>query len=171
MKEDLCHFLAKESSIPPVACIPIVGCGDQTFKEYIWEHLNVYKPKEGPLSSLTRAKYDEICAGFKKDPNPRKFLYGQTYLYWSKALDINEGPTFLTLECPSLVITGEKDLGCAASETLVKKALKLKKKVRYLKIPEADHFVTHPKYGLIKEIGKYILQLGKEPEELRYEVV
>lgn len=183
--------LAKHSCITPEACIPIVGCGDQTFKEYIWQHITrmpyfqASKSRCGCIKKIvqwfsmkaskipcSRTEYDKRCEAMNANPDPNKFWYGQTHLYWSKAMELNEEYDFLELKCPSLVISGAYDLGCEATDRLVQKAFAQKNDVRYLRIPDAGHFVSHPKFGIIGEIGKYIHGLSEPSEEkLRYEVM
>lgn len=70
----------------------------------------------------TRSEYEACCAKIKATPSPKKWWFGQTYLYWSDCLDDAEENDFLKLKCPILVISGSADIQAKSTQRLVEKA-------------------------------------------------
>jgi serine-type D-Ala-D-Ala carboxypeptidase/endopeptidase len=158
--------------VNPCACITLVGCGDQSFKEYIWNHIEQFNRaveinpwwKRAYLTILkiyenipsTRDEYELLCQEMLSDPNPSKFWYGQTYLYWSDALEQNEQKDFLQLNCPALVVAGSKDIECESSDRLIAKAKSQNKNVTYLRIDGMTHDISDPQFKVMSKVQEYI---------------
>ena len=143
-------------AVKPDACIALIGCGDQLFKEYIWTH----QLKQGVFSD--RKDYEEQIEKMKKDPDPKKWWYGQTYRYWADALDQSESKEALELECPFLVVAGSEDHEVASTDRLVQKAREQKKDITYLRIEGMEHDALNPKWNVLNQIVTFL-----ENHELR----
>lgn len=144
----------------PEACIAIVGCSDLSFKDYIWEFIKL-KFKNSKLSKKSGLPscyedYNDWCEYMKNNPDPNKFWFGQSFLYWADALDQTEYREFLSLKCPSLIIAGSKDTACFATDRLIKKAYNNNQKITYLKIEKMAHNALDPKYKVMDKIVKFL---------------
>ncbi|MBN1914815.1 MAG: hypothetical protein JW769_02880 [Parachlamydiales bacterium] len=145
-------------AIHPTACIPIVGCSDQSFKEYIWNVIQNINPIAKRLYRLPKNQqdYELQMQKMKENPDPNQFWFGQTFRYWSDALDQTEFQEFLNLSCPVLVITGSKDIGCSSTDRLIEKARKNNQDITYLRIKGMEHDALNPKWNVINQVIEYI---------------
>lgn len=149
--------------VKPSALIVLVGCGNQTFKEYIWKIL-VSMPEEyqqscfpdiADYTSLQDA-YAEQIQLMKKNPDPFLFWFGQSYLYWSDALDLREDQEFLNLKCPILTVTGSQDVECSSTEELIKRAKEQAQDVSYFKVEGAGHRVLDPEWAIDQHLVNFL---------------
>ncbi|NGX49428.1 MAG: hypothetical protein K940chlam5_01026 [Candidatus Anoxychlamydiales bacterium] len=141
--------------------VAIVGCGDQTFKEYIWQVIEKMYFSSSWSDKLifwwedlpkNRAEYEDKCEEMKKNPTPNKWWFGQTYLYWSDALDQEEKDDFLALKCPSLVISGSEDVGVESTNSLIEKAISKKMDITYFCIEGMGHNAMNPEFQVIDKV-------------------
>ncbi len=152
--------------VNPSVCIALVGCGDQNFKEYIWNVIQQMRPLcytwVWPLVCWwcsipnNRSKYDILCEMMKKNPDHKKWWFGQTFRYWADALDQCEVNDFLSLACPCLVVSGSKDVGCSSTDRIVERAKQLDKDVTYACIEYMDHDVLNPQWGTLKIVQQFL---------------
>ena len=157
--------------ITPNTCIAIVGCGDLSVKEYIWKEIQkIYASSsiwEKPIIKWiyqlpsTRTKYDILCDKIKNNPDTQKKWFGQTFLYWSDCFDQSEDQEFLSLKCPSLIISGEQDIECFSTKRLIKKAKENKQNVTHICIKKMGHNALNPKWGVLKNVLKWCNQILK----------
>lgn len=152
----------------PIACIVLVGCGDQTFKEYIWRTIQNYRNDKSIKSKLISwwynfpknySDFDKKCQLMKNDPSPKKWWFGQTYLYWADSLDQEEKTAFLELNCPVLVIAGSKDLEEPSTQRLVSQAEEKGKDVTYRCIEGMGHNVLQSQWEVIDIIIDFLNSL------------
>jgi len=54
----------------------------------------------------------------KENPSPKKWWFGQTFLYWVDSLDIFSSQEFLNLRYPLLVITGSEDFSGTSTDQI-----------------------------------------------------
>ena len=143
----------------PSACIALVGCGDQSFKEYIWNFIQFMQASGVPLSNelpADRAAYEALCEMMKANPDPNQWWLGQTFLYWADALDQTEEREFLGLKCPVLVVAGSEDLECPSTDRLIEKACQNNQDVTYLRIKGMGHNVLDPEWQIMEKIQQFI---------------
>ncbi|MCB1117275.1 MAG: alpha/beta hydrolase [Chlamydiia bacterium] len=150
-------------SVNPAACVVLVGCGDQTFKEYIWHTLQsapfwkrVWVTCIGDMP-FTRASYEARVARMKSNPTPEKFWYGQTYRYWADALDQFEMDAFLQLKCPVFVVTGTQDIECPSTDRLIARAKAQGQDVTYLRVEGMAHGVLDSKWNVMPKILDFFI--------------
>lgn len=156
--------LAKK--IKPLACVTIVGCSGKSFKEYIWETITSMSSAmpwwQRFLSywwysiPYTRGDYDKQCAIMKKDPDYKKWWFGQTYLYWSDTLGKSEAGDFLSLSCPCLVVAGSKDIARSSTDQLVERAKKKNKDVTYICIEGMAHDALNPQWNVLGQVYEFL---------------
>ncbi len=146
----------------PSACVALVGCGDQTFKEYIWQSLSqapvwrhFYMMCNGDMP-FTRKAYEKHVAQMKSNPVSDQFWYGQTYLYWADALDQCEMDAFLQLKCPVFVVAGTKDLECPSTDRLIAQAKEQNQDVTYLRVDGMGHDVLNPQWEVMPKILEFL---------------
>jgi len=155
------------------ACVVMVGCGDQSFKDYIWQHL-VYSSQNIQHLNIvqrlyyrfyfwyqdipqSRDEYERHCKMMKENPLPEKFWYGQSYKYWAHALDQTETEEFSALQCPTYVIMGGKDLEVESTKRLLQ--ANKKPNIQSYCIEEAGHDVLNPKCNLLPKIISFLVSL------------
>jgi len=153
-------------AVNPAACIILVGCGDQPFKEYIWETIKVTYKQSGWWQRLVlawkyrlpsnRKEYEKLIATMKKNPDHRRWWFGQTYRYWADALEQTEAKEFLSLRCPMLVITGTEDIESASTDRLIEKVNHSEQDVTYLRIDGMGHDVMSPEWGVMDTLIAFI---------------
>ena len=153
----------------PIACITLGGCGDQTFKEHIWHTIQNYRHGKSIKNKLIAWWYnfpknyldfDKKCRLMKNDPSPKKWWFGQTYLYWADSLDQEEKTAFLELNCPVLVIAGSKDLEESSTQRLVSQAEEKGKDVIYKRIEGMGHNVLGPQWKVIDIVLDFLNSLN-----------
>jgi pimeloyl-ACP methyl ester carboxylesterase len=145
--------LAHESD--PAACIVLVGCGDQTFAEYIWNAIQKIAPSEHRRFAMLpedREAYNSQIEMMKEHPDPMRFWFGQSFLYWSDALDQSEHLEFLNLKCPVFVVSGSEDIECVSTDRLVAMAKKQQQDVSYLRIDGMGHDVLQPQWDVMRQV-------------------
>lgn len=145
--------------IAPDGCIILAGCQDEPFKELIWDFVQFSKMsdlKNGQYLPATREEFDWQCERMKLDPDPTKWWLGQTYLYWSEALDQTEAEEFLGLRCPVMVVAGSKDLKTESTDRLVEKGLSQGQEVNYLRVEGMGHQVLDPQWKILDSIIDYL---------------
>jgi pimeloyl-ACP methyl ester carboxylesterase len=140
--------------IQPLACVAIVGCGKQSFKEYIWKTIQSMPVWKRIFINLpaSRMAYEERCRRMKSDPSPEKRWFGQTYRYWADALDQSEHQEFLELKCPVIVVAGSKDIECASTDQLVEMAKRNGRNVAYLRIEGMGHEALDLRWNVIERV-------------------
>lgn len=145
------------SRVKPNACIALIGCGDQTFKEYIWNHmLTRVQNKEFEPLFPTRDAFEEHVKMMKEDPDPNKWWYGQTFRYWADALDQSEWREALKLECPFLIVAGSNDIEVSSTDRLVEKLKSNRRNVTYLRIEGMGHDVLNPQWNVQSKIIDFL---------------
>jgi len=149
----------------PDACVAIVGCGDQTFQEYIW---NVIQAISSSMSwwqrflfwwhsiPTDRAGYNKQCEKMKKDPDHKKWWFGQTFRYWADALDQCEMDDFLTLSCPCLVVAGTNDVESEATDRIIQMAKNKNKDVTYLCVEGMGHGALDPQWNVLESMREFL---------------
>ena len=150
----------------PDACVAIVGCGDQTFKEYIWKFLKSMRAclpwwrriifcwwASVPTS---RASYEARCKKMKKNPDHNKWWFGQTFKYWADALDQCEADNFLALTCPCFVVAGSKDIECESTDRIVKIAKDNGNDVTYMRVEGMCHGALDPQWGVLEGLREFL---------------
>ena len=152
--------------INPAACIALVGCGDQNFKEYIWNVIQQIQSScytwQWPLkrwwSSLPKNKneYNLLCVRMEKNPDHTKWWFGQTFRYWADALNQCEANDFLSLVCPCLVVSGSNDIECPSTDRIINRAKQLNKNVTYMRIASMAHDVLNPQWDTLKIVQKFL---------------
>ena len=152
--------LAKK--VQSTACVALVGCGDQAFKEYIWHSLvqepiwrRAWMTLMGDMP-FTRRAYEKKVAEMKANPTPDKFWYGQTYCYWADALDQYEKDDFLQLKCPVFVVAGTQDLECPSTDRLVAQAQAQDQDVAYLRVEGMGHGVLDPQWNVMPQVIEFL---------------
>ena len=147
--------------INPTACIAIVGCGDQSFKDYIWSVIQSMAvsgmPIENELPS-DRIAYDALCEMMKANPDPNQWWFGQTFLYWAGTLDQTEDREFLGLKCPALVVAGSEDIECSSTDRLIARARQNNQDITYLRIEGMGHNALDPEWKVMDKIQEFILK-------------
>lgn len=156
----------------PSACIVLVGCGDQSFKEYIWNTLQLinshYTEREStsynPYNELpcNRESYEAQVEMMKSNPDPTLFWFGQSYLYWADAIDQTEYREFLGLNCPIFVVTGSEDIECASTDRLIELARKNNKDVAYFRVEGMGHHVLDPQWMVMDRILKWVSNCSRQ---------
>ncbi len=142
--------------VNPSACVVLVGCDDLTFKEYIWTTIQTLNTDPDAELPSDRAAYEAQVEIMKNDPDPQKIWFGQTYLYWSDALDQSSYHEFLDLKCPAFVVTGSKDIECAATDRLIEKARQKNQNVTYLRVEGMEHNALDPKWNVLEHIQNFL---------------
>jgi pimeloyl-ACP methyl ester carboxylesterase len=140
------------SSMDLDLCVVLCGCGSQPFRDLIWAFIQRISPKFKPFLPSSREEYDQLCEWIKTHPDPEKFWLGQTYLYWSDALDQSEDREFLSLNCPAIVVAGSEDSECASTDRLIERAHQLQRNVKYLRIEGMGHEALEPRWQVLKKI-------------------
>lgn len=148
------------------ACIILAGCGDQSMQDLIWQIIEAIHSSPSSWSQSVEdwwyqlpsspESYADWCAMMKAHPDPDKWWFGQTYLYWADALDQTEYQEFLALDCPILVVAGTKDIECISTDRLVDIAHQLGRDVHYLRIEEMGHNVLDPKWKVLPQIVEFL---------------
>jgi pimeloyl-ACP methyl ester carboxylesterase len=121
-----------------------VGCGDESFKEYIWKVIQAIQAQSGSLEEFkelptNRAAYETQVAMMKANPDSSHFWFGQSFRYWADALDQTCDREFLELKCPLLVITGSEDIEAPSTDRLIAHSRKNNQELTYLKIEGMGH--------------------------------
>lgn len=144
--------------ITPSACVVLVGCGDQTFSDYIWQVIQSIplENKIGRSLPIDRKDYESQIEMMKAHPDPTCFWFGQSFLYWADALDQTESREFLSLKCPVFVASGSKDIECSSTDSLIAKARKGNQDVTYLRIEGMGHNVLDPQWNVMPELLKWL---------------
>jgi alpha-beta hydrolase superfamily lysophospholipase len=143
------------SKVHSDGCIVLVGCGDQTFKEYSWQFIQEIKDSNPDLPQ-NRNAYEEQIAKMKENPDSHQFWLGQTYRYWADALDQKEDLEFYSLQCPTLVVAGSIDIECPSTERLIENAKNQNKPVQYLRIEGMGHDVLEPKWHVMDVLMQFL---------------
>ncbi len=150
--------------VMPSACIAIVPQGNQTFKEYVWGEVarfpgsmraDLLSGVEGVLPGSKEAFESQIEL-MKREPDPFRFWFGQSYLYWTDAAELGVEKEFLNLSCPAFVITGSEDLGCPSTDHLVQIAIENGQQVIYLKVEGMGHDALDPKWEVMPHIQMFL---------------
>ena len=142
------------STTNPEACIVLVGCGDQTFAEYIWQAIQAIPSEYKPVEN--RAAYEAQIEMMKTNPDPTRFWFGQSFLYWADALDQTEYREFLTLKCPVYVVAGSNDIECVSTDRLIAMAWQQEQDVTYLRIEGMGHMALDPQWDVMRQILKWL---------------
>jgi pimeloyl-ACP methyl ester carboxylesterase len=96
------------------------------------------------LPPVNKTDYYKIVDRIKKNPTPKKWLGGMTYLYHADAFQ-QKPPAYSRIKSPFLVIIGSQDPLFPSTEDFVKKGTKNKMNLTYLKIQGMDHYIRkHP---------------------------
>lgn len=150
----------------PAACIAIVGCSDQSFKELVWDTVgSIQSSIPNWIAFLVnwwcelptnREDYDAWCEYMKENPDSKRWWFGQTFLYYSDALEQTESEEFLNLECPVLVISGSNDLECPSTDELMQRVDTDQQDVTYIKIEGMKHQATDPKWGVLEKVLDFL---------------
>lgn len=150
---------------PPSACIVIVGCGNQTFQDYIWQTIEKIRSscsfwKVALLNwwyefPSDRESYDRWCDVMRENPTPDRWWFGQTYAYWADALSQGEAEEFLGLQCPVLVVSGTQDIECPSTDELVSRALNNRQNVTYLRMNQMDHNALAPQWRVMEQVLEF----------------
>ncbi len=152
------------STTDPEACIVLVGCGDQTFAEYIWQVIQSIPSEYKPVEN--RAAFEAQIEMMKTNPDPTRFWFGQSFLYWADALDQTEYKEFLSLNCPVCVIAGSEDIECASTDRLIAMARQREQDVTYLRIEGMGHMALDPQWDVMRQVLKWLDAIPKMTQKL-----
>lgn len=100
----------------------------------------------------TRERYEAIVSKIVKDPDHKKFWFGQTHKYWADAftrmVDMN---ALVALKIPMLVIMGSLDPAIESCDEFVEKGIAANMPITYWRLDGIEHLIAKQRPGILKE--------------------